>query len=38
MLVFWDDDGSDTTPENYIVLTGTALGTPTLALGVLTIV
>jgi len=38
MMVFWDGDGNDTTPENYVVLTGITFGTPTLALGVLTIV
>jgi hypothetical protein len=38
MMVFWDGDGDDTTPENYIVLTGITFGTPTLAAGVLTIV
>ena len=38
MMVFWDGDGGDTTPENYVVLTGITFGTPTLAAGVLTIV
>ncbi len=38
MLVAWDGNAGDTTPENFVILTGVTFGTPTLAVGVLTIV
>ena len=38
MLIAWDGNAGDTTPENYVILTGVTFGTPTIAAGVLTIV
>ena len=38
MMLAWDGNAGDTAAENYLVLTGITFGTPTLALGVLTIV
>jgi hypothetical protein len=36
-IIAWDFDASDTTAEEYILITGTSLGTPTITAGVLTI-
>jgi hypothetical protein len=38
MLIAWDGDAGDTSPENFVILTGVTFGTPTIAAGVLTIV
>jgi hypothetical protein len=38
MLIAWDGDAGDASPENFVILTGVTFDTPTIAAGVLTIV